>query len=172
MIIDIKVKVEPVDESESTVAAEEVVEPLPKYFCLTSTSEQIVKKMETFEGGILNKDSTTDISTSTTTDETSETTGNLAQELIGKHVEFLGNLKKATVGPFVHAVAQLAHRSTILAHKIWVHLFPLLWDFLEEKQQAVLTGELSPFLASGSHLAQVEGYHSAINTLVEGRTFK
>ena len=89
-------------------------------------------------------------------------------KLAEKQGSFLKQFTKCTMGTFVHSVAQLSHRSTILAHKIWVDMFPQIWDLLEERHHQTLSGELGPFLSSGSHIPQMEGYRSSINTLVEG----
>ena len=89
-------------------------------------------------------------------------------ELASNHGAFLEELRKQSTGPCLSAIAQLCHRSTLLAHKIWVDLFPRIWDLLEEKYQRVLAGELGPFLCSGSHLHQSDCFKSSVNTLVEG----
>lgn len=156
---DIKIKVEPVDEDVTPMETDDFKEStevfLPKFFALAKDEKEILEKLKTI------------------TDDALETTKEtewepLLEQLSSKHGMFLEKLHDIKVGPFVRAVSQLSHRSTILAHKIWVEMFPHIWDLLEEKQHMVLSGELGPFLCSGSHLAQTEGYRSAINTLVEG----
>ena len=151
----IKIKTEPLDDitdvEEDSAAKEEVF--LPKYFAMTKESKDIVEKINT--GISINK-------------ETEKDFEELLEKMSQMQGEFLKKLNDCTVGTFVHAVAQLSHRSTILAHKIWVDMFPQIWDLLEERHHMVLSGELGPFLCSGSHLAQTEGYRSSINTLVEG----
>eukprot|EP00794_Sanderia_malayensis_P003406 gene3406-3896_t len=85
-----------------------------------------------------------------------------------RHGSFLEELREQKIGPFLASLSQLCHRSTLLAHKIWVDLFPRIWELLEEKHQMVFSGELGPFLCSGSHLHQTDCYRSSVNTLVEG----
>ena len=91
-----------------------------------------------------------------------------ANDLASCHGNFIKDLSKFTTSPCLSAISQLCHRSTMLAHKIWVDLFPKIWDLLEDKHQAVLSGEMGPFLCSGSHLHQGDCYRSSINTFVEG----
>ncbi len=89
-------------------------------------------------------------------------------EFASCHGAFLQDLRSHNTGPFLTSLSQLCHRSTLLAHKMWVDLFPRIWELLEEKHQMVLTGELGPFLCSGSHLHQTDCYRSSVNALVEG----
>lgn len=89
-------------------------------------------------------------------------------ELASCHGSFIKDISKYTARPCLSAISQLCHRSTMLAHKIWVDIFPRLWDLLDDKYQTVLAGEMGPFLCSGSHLHQGDCYRSSINTFVEG----
>lgn len=158
IVADVKIKVEPLDENETamkTDSNEDVDTILPKYTCLANNSKEILRKMEADD------DATSPAHTNC------EDVDHLT-ELINRQGKFLEQMTSFSIGPLVHAVAQLAHRSTILAHKIWVDLFPHLWNLLDEKHHMMLTGELGPFLSSGSHLTQADGYRSSINTIVEG----
>ena len=92
----------------------------------------------------------------------------VVNELASCHGKFIKELSTFTTTPCLSAISQLCHRSTMLAHRIWVDLFPRIWDLLEDKHQAVLAGEMGPFLCSGSHLHQGDCYRSSINTFVEG----
>ena len=65
-------------------------------------------------------------------------------------------------------MAQLCHNNPKLAHKVWVDLFPQLWNLLTDRQQQVLAGEISPFMCSGSHLVQVDAHPSAVHSIMEG----
>ncbi|XP_065666832.1 transformation/transcription domain-associated protein isoform X3 [Hydra vulgaris] len=124
------------------------------FFCLRSTNS-ILEKFNDINSCVVNLDNKTDYTF-------------VLEQLSQVHGKFLDRLHDIKIAPFVNAIAQLCHRSTLLAHKIWVDIFPQLWDLLETRYQTVLCGEFGPFLCSGSHLAQTEGYRSAINTLVEG----
>ena len=135
--------------SQSTTTATE------KYFSLMTDSKEIVKKLNTDGVSIV-------------THAEGEDFDSTLNKLAEKQGSFLKQFTKCTMGTFVHSVAQLSHRSTILAHKIWVDMFPQIWDLLEERHHQTLSGELGPFLSSGSHIPQMEGYRSSINTLVEG----
>lgn len=175
---DIKIKTEPVDSSDEVkpvameTDADDVIIKVEtqsaadkpsqsttttadKYFSLMSDSKEIVKKLNTDGVSIV----------AHTDGEDFEGT---LEKLAEKQGSFLKQFTKCTMGTFVHSVAQLSHRSTILAHKIWVDMFPQIWDLLEERHHQTLSGELGPFLSSGSHIPQMEGYRSSINTLVEG----
>ena len=155
---NIKIKTEPDDDYESMELNGDAKDSadvfLPKYFSLTKDSKEILAKLKNKEVVVVN--------------ENEEDYDSLLTQLAEKHGSFLKQLSEVTVGPFVHAVSQLSHRSTLLAHKIWIDMFPHIWELLDEKHHMILSGELGPFLSSGSHLAQTEGYRSAINTLVEG----
>ena len=128
-----------------------------KFFCLCSTNSILEKLNDVCMLPLhdVNLDMKTDFNC-------------LLLQLSQVHGKFLNQLQGVKVAPFVNAISQLCHRSTLLAHKIWVDIFPQLWELLDERYQTVLCGEFGPFLCSGSHLAQTEGYRSAINTLVEG----
>ena len=153
-----KIKTEPVDEvismepSEIISSVKEEVF-LSKYFALTTDSKEILEKLK---AGV------------SIVSLEAEDHDALLDQLATTQGTFLKQIGKHTMGSFVQSLAQLSHRSTILAHKVWVDLFPQLWDLLDERHHQSLSGELGPFLSSGSHIAQMEGYKSSINTLVEG----
>jgi len=162
---NIVIKKEPVDETDVPLVKKEEEEdgPIPRLYFHAKSGKDILRKInqkrdESRGDGIDKEDSIVE------DDQEQKTKQLLAQ----RHGEFIDSLTKFTIGPFLHSLAQLAHRSTLLAHQVWVELFPKLWGLLDEKHQSVLTGEFGPFLCSGSHLAQTEVYRSAINTLVEG----
>ena len=154
----VTIKQEPIDPDEVMETDEQVktdedieAEATPCYFFKAKTAAQILAMLET------------------SSDEVVKTTGNASvKELAACHGSFLEELRQQQMGPFLASLSQLCHRSTLLAHKIWVDLFPRIWDLLEEKHQMVLTGELGPFLCSGSHLHQTDSYRSSVNALVEG----
>ena len=126
---------------ETSEIKEEVF--LPKFFSMANDSKEVLDKLQ--NGVSIVPYSDEDYST-------------LLDKLAENQGTFLKSLSKCTMGTFVHSVAQLSHRSTILAHKIWVDLFPQIWDLLDERHHQTLSGELGPFLSSGSHIAQMEGY--------------
>ena len=155
---NVKIKSEPLDDVEMASATESKDNSdvfLSSHFALCKNGKEILEKLKKEKGNQKQEQQRLDYD-------------HLVSQLIEEQSKFLGSLKNINIGPFMHAVSQLAHRSTLLAHKIWVDMFPHVWDLLEEKQHMVLSGELGPFLCSGSHLSQTEGYRSAINTLVEG----
>uniref|UniRef100_A0A8C7T8H4 Transformation/transcription domain-associated protein n=1 Tax=Oncorhynchus mykiss TaxID=8022 RepID=A0A8C7T8H4_ONCMY len=94
-------------------------------------------------------------------------TGNQLHMLTNRHDKFLDSLREVKTGALLNALVQLCHISTPLAEKTWVQLFPRLWKILSDRQQHALSGEMSPFLCSGSHQAQRDCQPSALNCFVE-----
>nr|XP_033963174.1 transformation/transcription domain-associated protein isoform X2 [Pseudochaenichthys georgianus] len=93
--------------------------------------------------------------------------GNQLHMLTNRHDKFLDSLREVKTGALLNALVQLCHISTPLAEKTWVQLFPRLWKILSDRQQHALSGEMSPFLCSGSHQAQRDCQPSALNCFVE-----
>lgn len=88
--------------------------------------------------------------------------------LAEKHGKFMDKLREVKTASFLGPMAQLCHKYSNLAHTVWIDLFPQLWNLLTEKQQQVLAGEISPFMCSGSHQAQVDTFPSSVHTILEG----
>ncbi|XP_075234435.1 transcription-associated protein Nipped-A isoform X2 [Lycorma delicatula] len=88
-------------------------------------------------------------------------------QLIAHQAKFLEKSREVKVSRFLQATAQLCHMDTPLAERVWLDMFPRLWSILSERQQTVLTGELIPFLASGSHVVQKDIHPSAVSTFFE-----
>ncbi len=150
---EVVIKQEPVDvddamETDESLKTEAVEKEAVVYFFKAKSSAQILQSFESNAELDIEKVS--------------------LSEFASSHGLFLEDLRQQKTGPFLASLAQLCHRSTLLAHKIWVDLFPRIWELLEEKHQMVFTGELGPFLCSGSHLHQTDCYRSSVNTLVEG----
>ncbi|KAK3559009.1 hypothetical protein QTP86_000016 [Hemibagrus guttatus] len=93
--------------------------------------------------------------------------GNQLHMLTNRHDKFLDSLREVKTGALLNALVQLCHISTPLAEKTWVQLFPCLWKILSDRQQHALSGEMGPFLCSGSHQAQRDCQPSALNCFVE-----
>uniref|UniRef100_A0A8C1NB54 Transformation/transcription domain-associated protein n=1 Tax=Cyprinus carpio TaxID=7962 RepID=A0A8C1NB54_CYPCA len=93
--------------------------------------------------------------------------GNQLHMLTNRHDKFLDSLREVKTGALLNALVQLCHISTPLAEKTWVQLFPRLWKILSDRQQHALSGEMGPFLCSGSHQAQRDCQPSALNCFVE-----
>ncbi|RZF45958.1 hypothetical protein LSTR_LSTR008335 [Laodelphax striatellus] len=91
-------------------------------------------------------------------------------QLIAHQAKFLEEAKEVKTSEFLLAAIQLCHMDTPLAERVWLDLFPRLWSIMNERQQAILTGEIKPFLASGSHVNQRDIHPSAIATFFEGLT--
>ena len=158
----VKVKLEPIDPDDPMDSAfydgkddkgesdqEEKIKQ-PRYYFLASNMDEIISKRDgTGELAPISDDKP------------------LKTILSDRHSAFLNEIRQYKTGPFLTSMAQLCHRSTLLAHKIWIDLFPKLWTLLQDKHHQVLSGELGPFLCSGSHLHQTDCYRSSINTLVE-----
>nr|XP_046232222.1 transformation/transcription domain-associated protein [Scatophagus argus] len=93
--------------------------------------------------------------------------GNQLHMLTNRHDKFLDSLREVKTGALLNALVQLCHISTPLAERTWVQLFPRLWKILSDRQQHALSGEMGPFLCSGSHQAQRDCQPSALNCFVE-----
>ncbi|MEQ2174097.1 hypothetical protein GOODEAATRI_004275, partial [Goodea atripinnis] len=121
-----------------------------------------------------------------TKEQAERDTGNQLHMLTNRHDKFLDSLREVKTGALLNALVQLCHISTPLAERTWVQLFPRLWKILSDRQQHVsiayccmscypessgrldaLSGEMSPFLCSGSHQAQRDCQPSALNCFVE-----
>ncbi|XP_013874747.1 transformation/transcription domain-associated protein isoform X2 [Austrofundulus limnaeus] len=102
-----------------------------------------------------------------TKEQAERDTGNQLHMLTNRHDKFLDSLREVKTGALLNALVQLCHISTPLAEKSWVQLFPRLWKILSDRQQHALSGEMSPFLCSGSHQAQRDCQPSALNCFVE-----
>lgn len=92
-------------------------------------------------------------------------------QLIGKLIENQFNLfefcKIVNSGDIVVSLCQLCHHNSELAHQIWIQLFIQMFNLLNPKQQQNLYGELTPFVASGSHCVQKRSQLSTLNTFLE-----
>ncbi|KAM9773955.1 transformation/transcription domain-associated protein isoform 1-T1 [Syngnathus typhle] len=102
-----------------------------------------------------------------TKDQTERDAGNQLHMLTNRHDKFLDSLREVKTGALLNALVQLCHIATPLAERSWVQLFPRLWKILSDRQQHALSGEMSPFLCSGSHQAQRDCQPSALNCFVE-----
>ena len=105
------------------------------------------------------------------------------QGLIKKENAFLHSLREVQTSRFLGALSQLCHMETLdmmsaagnesapdssLAYYIWTQLFPKAWSILSERQQQILSAEITPFITSGAHVCQKEQPTSAIGCFVEG----
>uniref|UniRef100_W5MQE4 Transformation/transcription domain-associated protein n=1 Tax=Lepisosteus oculatus TaxID=7918 RepID=W5MQE4_LEPOC len=106
-------------------------------------------------------------STPKTKEQAERDAGNQLHMLTNRHDKFLDSLREVKTGALLNALVQLCHISTPLAEKTWIQLFPRLWKILSDRQQHALSGEISPFLCSGSHQAQRDCQPSALNCFVE-----
>ncbi|XP_061612179.1 transformation/transcription domain-associated protein isoform X2 [Phyllopteryx taeniolatus] len=102
-----------------------------------------------------------------TKDQAERDAGNQLHMLTNRHDKFLDSLREVKTGALLNALVQLCHIATPLAERSWVQLFPRLWKILSDRQQHALSGEMSPFLCSGSHQAQRDCQPSALNCFVE-----
>ncbi|KAM9426090.1 transformation/transcription domain-associated protein [Pholidichthys leucotaenia] len=102
-----------------------------------------------------------------TKEQAERDTGNQLHMLTNRHDKFLDSLREVKTGALLNALVQLCHISTSLAERTWVQIFPRLWKILSDRQQHALSGEMSPFLCSGSHQAQRDCQPSALNCFVE-----
>ena len=93
------------------------------------------------------------------------------EQLLSVIVENQFNLfefcKEVKCGDLIVSLCQLCHLNGELAHQIWIQLFIQMFNLLNPKQQQNLYGELTPFVASGSHCVQKQSSLSTLNTFIE-----
>ncbi|XP_035793214.1 transcription-associated protein 1-like isoform X2 [Anopheles albimanus] len=88
-------------------------------------------------------------------------------KLISRQADFMEANRKVRTEQLLVATAQLCHMDTQLAEKVWLDLFPKLWELLDANQQQSLDREIIPFLSSGAHIIQKDCAPSALHTFVE-----
>ncbi|XP_065923524.1 transformation/transcription domain-associated protein isoform X7 [Magallana gigas] len=88
--------------------------------------------------------------------------------LLQRQAKFLEGCREVKTVSYLAALSQLCHCTTDLTHSIWVDIFPRIWKILSEKQQGMISGELIPFMCSGSHVIQKDCHPSSIHTFLEG----
>ncbi|XP_065219244.1 transformation/transcription domain-associated protein isoform X2 [Planococcus citri] len=93
--------------------------------------------------------------------------GETLVQLVSRQIKFLESVKDFKTFDFLKAAAQLCHMDTSLTEQIWLNIFPQLWKILHDRERTELTGEITPFLASGSHVVQKDAHPSAICTFYE-----
>lgn len=98
----------------------------------------------------------------------------LLRKIVDNQARFFAFAKNAsTSSHLISSLCQLCHlgagaSSNDLAHFTWVQLFIQMFNILAPKQQQMLYGELTPFIASGSHVIQKQLIpHSTLSTFVE-----
>ncbi|CAK8696388.1 unnamed protein product [Clavelina lepadiformis] len=137
---------------------------------IDTKEEDVEKMMDASEESTSHLSGTSSVIPITSSDScgTSDSTQQQLSTLLSRHSKFLNSLLEIKTSSFLLATAQLCHNDTQLAHAIWCKLFPCIWCCLSEKQQSVLSEELSTFVCSGAHLVQKDCQPSAIHTVVEG----
>lgn len=90
------------------------------------------------------------------------------QLLLTRQAKFLESIQDVSTVTFLNAMVQLCHMDTKLAERVWLDFFPRCWSILSDRQQQVLSAEITPFMCSGSHVIQRDCQPSAINTFMEG----
>eukprot|EP00118_Oscarella_pearsei_P018052 m.182608 g.182608 ORF g.182608 m.182608 type:complete len:3843 (+) comp39295_c0_seq28:119-11647(+) len=89
------------------------------------------------------------------------------RRMLTDHAKYLQGLKETQTSSLISGLIQLCHTDTDLAYRVWIDLFARLWDLLSEGQKLIVSGEISPFLCSGSHLTQVDCQPSAVRAFLE-----
>jgi hypothetical protein len=95
------------------------------------------------------------------------TRAELIQLLVDNQTDLFKFCSRIKSGELMVSLCQLCHYQNDLAHNIWQQLFIQMFNLLNTKQQQNLFGELTPFVASGSHCIQKQAQQSAMNTFVE-----
>jgi len=71
------------------------------------------------------------------TDNIEVVEGGKLEPLISRHIKFMDNLEAMKLGDICSAIAQLCHMDSGLAEKIWLVLFPAIWESLNSTQKTV-----------------------------------
>jgi len=71
------------------------------------------------------------------TDNIEVVEGGKLEPLISRYIKFMDNLKSVKLGDICSAIAQLCHMQSTLAEKIWLVLFPAIWESLNSTQKTV-----------------------------------
>lgn len=80
------------------------------------------------------------------TDNIEVVEGGKLEPLISRHIKFMDNLKTMKLGDMCSAIAQLCHMDSTLAEKIWLVLFPAIWESLNSTQKTVSLLKLFYFI--------------------------
>ncbi|XP_058058029.1 transcription-associated protein 1 isoform X2 [Anopheles bellator] len=88
-------------------------------------------------------------------------------KLISRQADFMEASRKVRTEQLLVAAAQLCHMDTQLAEKVWLDMFPKLWELLDPTQQQSLDREIIPFLSSGTHIIQKDCSPTALHTFIE-----
>lgn len=59
------------------------------------------------------------------------------EHIVGRNVDFMNDLRAMKLGDICSAIAQLCHMDSSLAEKIWLVLFPAIWESLNSTQKTV-----------------------------------
>lgn len=59
------------------------------------------------------------------------------EDMVNRNVTFMNNLKSMKLGDICSAIAQLCHMDSSLAEKVWLVLFPAIWESLNSTQKTV-----------------------------------
>lgn len=98
---------------------------------------------------------------------TQRTRREIIQNLVENQFSLYDFSKSIKMSDLIVSLCQLCYLSSELAHQIWIQLFIQMFNLLNPKQQQNLYGELTPFMASGSHCIQKQTPLSTINTFLE-----
>ncbi|XP_050062544.1 transformation/transcription domain-associated protein-like [Aphis gossypii] len=101
------------------------------------------------------------------TDNIEVVEGGKLEPLISRHIKFMDNLKSMKLGDICSAIAQLCHMDSSLAEKIWLVLFPAIWESLNSTQKTILLPEINQFIVSGIHVVQRDVHPSVNSTFFE-----
>jgi transformation/transcription domain-associated protein len=96
-----------------------------------------------------------------------KTRSQLIEILVKNQLNLFQFLNRIKIGELIVSICQLCHQNNELAHGVWIQLFVQMFNLLQSKQQQNLYGELTPFIASGSHCIQKQTSLSTLNTFLE-----
>ncbi|POR36026.1 Transcription-associated protein 1 [Tolypocladium paradoxum] len=84
------------------------------------------------------------------------------------HRRFVAELGEVKVRDIIEPLAQLQHVDTVLAHQIWVAIFPLYWSATARDERPDLERGMVALLTKDYHSRQIDKRPNVVQSLVEG----
>ncbi|CAJ0885247.1 10109_t:CDS:10 [Entrophospora sp. SA101] len=97
-----------------------------------------------------------------------ENTDQEFEDFLQKHREFLFEVKKLRVGDILSPLKQLHQLDNKIAYNLWVHLFPICWSNINNKERQDLTNKLVKLLSEDYHEVQKNSQPNCIQALLDG----
>ncbi|CAJ0886859.1 984_t:CDS:2 [Entrophospora sp. SA101] len=100
--------------------------------------------------------------------DSSESIDQKFEDFLQKHREFLFEVKKLCVGDLLSPLKQLHQLDNKIAYDLWVHLFPICWSAINNKERQDLTNKLVTLLSEDYHDVQKDFQPNCIQAILDG----